>query len=630
MTKFKKLLLTLLVTALFSVLFSLSGFAAKLEAPEIKEISSTENGITISWEKVEKAYAYRIYLQNSDGDFKSIKSLKGLSYTVENLKANKEYFFKIRAYTKNKEGKKSFGKYSEVFSQKTKLESIKAVNFENASETAIRISWSAVSDAETYRVYYKKNTEKKYSLYGKTKETWIRLENLNSKNSYAVKIIAKSKGNSSAYTKAIRFYTKPSSPAAPVLKSRDGSTITVQWEKTPFATKYYVYMCESKNGKYKKLGSTEETSFTCKVNSPKATRYIKIRAGVVNENQKSVSGYSDFLKAKTGNINITLPSTVRKGEYPDVKVNSYTSKVKWSSSDTSVIKVKNSGLFASGVGTATVTAEYKGFKAKAKIKVTAPVVNYMAAVYDVTNKGFVFENNINKRCYPASITKLITALVALKYMDLDDVVVVGNELNLVEALSSRCDIYRGEKFRLGDLLYGLLLPSGGDAAYTIAVNVARKVSGRQNMGYVEAKNYFVSLMNKYMKSIGATGTHCVNPHGYPVNNHYSTVHDLMLVAQRVLKNPTLKKITSTPYKYVTALTGRGRSWSTTNGLIASHSYWYSRYAHGMKTGTVNDTYTGIISAATKNNRTIITIVIGCESYNARYNATHKLYNAYLY
>ena len=304
--------------------------------------------------------------------------------------------------------------------------------------------------------------------------------------------------------------------------------------------------------------------------------------------------------------------------------------MKWKSSDKSVIKIKDGRLYAVGQGKAKLTAIYKKkYKRTVTVKVSAPTLSYMSAVYDVTNKEYIYHNRLNERCYPASITKLVTALVALKYMDEDDTITVGSELNMVEAYSSRCDIKWGEKFRLRDILYGLLLPSGGDAAYTVAVNCARKVSGNKNMGYVAAKNYFVKLMNEYMDDIGATGSHFVNPHGYPVKGHYSTVHDLFLVANKVLKNKTLKSITSTSYKYVRALTGEGHSWGTTNSLIASYAYYYSPYAIGMKTGTVEDDYTGIIGAFKKNNKTYITVVIGCESYNARYDATHKLIRTYL-
>lgn len=630
MKKLKTFLIFFSLLLISTVTLSFGSLAAdKLPAPVISKKSSTSSSVTFSWEKVDGASGYKIYMLSENGKYVAQKSVKDTTYTASNLKSNTSYTFRIRAYKTAENSKKDFGLFCKSFSCKTKLENVKNLRFVSSTSTAIKLQWDKHKDATAYNVYYRRLGDKEYKFYAKTTSTSCAVKKLDSKTAWQIKVAAVSENNISAYTKTPAVYTNPKAPSNLSVSKKDGSTVTVTWDKVSLANTYYVYISKDKDSGYKCLGSTKSNSFVCNVNEPKATRYIVVKAAVVTDFQKSKSAPSDALKAKTGNISITLPSVIRKGEYPDIKVNSYTSKVKWTSSNTDVIKVKGSRLFANGKGTATITAKYKDCKASVKVTVSSPVINYMSAVYDVTNGKYVFENRQNSRCYPASITKLITALVALKYMDEDDVIVVGDELNMVESLSSRCYIYKGEKFKLKDILYGLLLPSGGDAAYTIAVNVARKVSGNSKMGYVEAKKYFVSLMNNYMKSIGATGTHCVNPHGYPVDGHYSTVHDLVLVAQRVLKNSTLKKITATSRKTVTALTGKTRTWKTTNGLISTSSGWYSPYAHGMKTGTVNDNYTGIISAATKNGRTIITVVVGCESYNARYQATRKLYNAYL-
>ncbi len=515
--------------------------------------------------------------------------------------------------------------------KKEKLATPTGLAYSKATTSSITVKWKAVKGAESYSVYCGISGKDGYSLVGKTGKTSFTIKNLSTDKRYKIKVKATAKGKTSSdRSELIRLYTLPPRGAKPSVVSRDGASVTVKWAKSGKANLYAVYVASSKDGKYKKVTTTKKTTYTYKKKTPEKAYYFKIVPVIDTANQYSKGKASKIAKASIGKISIELPDIIRKGEYPEITVPYYNSKVKWKSSDTSVIKIKNGRLLAAGQGTAKLTATYKKkYKRTVTVKVSAPTVNYLSAVYDVTNKEYVYHNGLNSRCYPASITKLVTALVALKYMDLDDTIVVGSELNMVEAYSSRCGITRGEKFKLRDILYGLLLPSGGDAAYTIAVNCARKVSGNKNMGYVAAKNYFVRLMNEYMDDIGATGSHFVNPHGYPVKGHYSTVHDLVLVAQRVLKNKTLKSITSTPYRYVRSLTGQGHEWSTTNSLIASYAYYYSPYAHGMKTGTVDDEYTGIIGAFTKKGRTIITVVIGCESYNARYNATHRLINTYL-
>lgn len=620
------------VASLFIMLFSFTVFAnaADFAGPKVTEVSSTADTVTITWKKIKNADGYKLYKKDKDGKFKGVVSTSKTTYTVKNLSSDTEYEFLLRAYKRREDKSKDFGKKSEVFSRRTKLSTPRNLAYKKATTTTITITWDKVKNAEYYKVYYGISGKDGYTLAGQPKKNSFKIEGLNGKNRYKIKVVAKRKGNTSAYSNLIKLYTVPEKIAPPQIVSKDGGSVTLKWNKAGKANTYYVYVASAANGEYKKVKTTSSTTYTYVKKTPKKAYYFKIVPLIKNDFQTSRGAASNYKKAAIGNITIDVPSVIRKGEYPKITVPYYNSKIKWTSSNKSVIKVKGNRLFAAGKGTATVTATYKNtYKAKVKVTVTSPTLNYMSAVYDVTNNQYIFENRINERCYPASITKLITALVALKYMNENDVITVGNELNMVEAYSSRCDIRRGEKYRLRDILYGLLLPSGGDAAYTIAVNCARKVSGNPNMGYVAAKNYFVSLMNSYMKSIGATGTKCVNPHGYPVDGHYSTVQDLVLVARKVLKNKTLKSITSTSYKYVTALTGQGHSWSTTNSLIASHSGRYSPYAHGMKTGTVNNNYTGIASVATKNKRTIITVVIGCESYGARYDATHKLYKTYL-
>lgn len=582
---------------LLALCFGVSAASAPQQVGKLKIVAES-NSVLVTWDKIPDADGYRVYLVK-DGKITDYKTVKEPSHEFKNLKPNSSYSVRARAYIlTGKDGKeKLFGKYSEYRVFKTKL--------------------SSPTGSSNYKVI----TE--------TKKTSYTVKNLDGKSGYKIRIRAVSDDNLSRMTPVTAFYTIPKKPTGLKAKSKTPSSVELSWNSLKPSDGYRVYAATSKDGKLKYLGTTKKTGFTYSKGESETVYYFSVRAIIKTENQSIYGELSNRVRGKTGKFTATLSkSTVRKGEYLDVKLKGAKSS-KLSSSNTSVLKVEKGRLHAVGTGSAVVTVKSGKSKVKLNVKVNPPVMNYMSCVYDVTKGQMIFGNRMNERCYPASITKLITALVALKYMSVDSTIVVGSELNMVEPLSSRCGIYQGEKFRLGDLLYGLLLPSGGDAAYTIAVNCARKVSGNPNMGYVAAKNYFAGLMNSYMKSIGATGTHCVNPHGYPVSGHYSTVHDLLLVAQKVLQNKTLSRVTSTYGKYITALTGRGRYWQTTNGLIIPGGSRYNRYSHGMKTGTVNDNYTGIISAATTSKHTVITVVIGCESYGARYNATQRLYNYYL-
>lgn len=616
---------------LFACSFSSLAASQSIPAEKVKitSFSSTASSITLSWKKVDNAVGYKVYEATDKGGV-LVKKTNECSATVTGYSPDTTHIFRVRAYTKDKDGNTVNGILSDTVTVRTKLADIRDLSFAAASETAVKVSWSKVAKAAYYKIAIAPFGSSDYKNVGQTEKCEFTVRGLSGKSGYKIRVVAVGKGNRSEYAR-IPLYTRPSVVTGFKATKTTYNSATLQWNKMPCTNKYYVYVCSTKDGKYALAGTTGKTSLTVKLSKTETKYYFKIRAAAETEYQKTVGSAGNAVAATTKAYPFTIKlssASVRKGEYLYLSVPHY-KNIKWTSSNPTVISLSGSRAYAGATGSATVTAESAGKKTSVKITVGAAVTNYMACVYDYTAGKWVFSNRLNERCYPASITKLITALVALKYMSVNDTIVVGNELNMVEAMSSRCGILKGEKFRLGDLLYGLLLPSGGDAAYTIAVNCARKVAGRPNMGYVEAKNYFVSLMNSYMKSIGATGTHCVNPHGYPVNGHYSTVHDLVLVAKQVLQNPTLKTVTSTQAKYITALTGKGRSWRSTNQLLNRSSGFYSPYAHGMKTGTVNDNYTGIVSAATKNGRTIITVAIGCESFNARYNATHRLYNAYL-
>ena len=135
---------------------------------------------------------------------------------------------------------------------------------------------------------------------------------------------------------------------------------------------------------------------------------------------------------------------------------------------------------------------------------------------------------------PASTTKLMTAYLALKYGDLDEEVVITKTAQDIPIDSSRAGLRVGDRIVLFDLLHGLLLPSGNDAALAIAEHIS---------GSVEE---FVSLMNEEAKLLGATNTQFVNPHGYQDENHFTTAYDLYLMFDACMKQPEFLNIISKP------------------------------------------------------------------------------------
>ena len=138
-------------------------------------------------------------------------------------------------------------------------------------------------------------------------------------------------------------------------------------------------------------------------------------------------------------------------------------------------------------------------------------------VNDTTDE-MLFSRNIYKKMYPASITKIVTALVTLKHANLDDMVTVShNAANITEYGATLCGFKEGDRIKLKRLLYSLLIHSGNDAGIAIAEHVA---------GSEEA---FADMMNQEMKDLGASGSHFTNAHGLHDEKHYTTAYDMYLV-----------------------------------------------------------------------------------------------------
>lgn len=157
----------------------------------------------------------------------------------------------------------------------------------------------------------------------------------------------------------------------------------------------------------------------------------------------------------------------------------------------------------------------------------------VAGLFDLTNQKVLYAKNIHQSVQPASITKLLTALVTLKYGNLQDKVSVSKNALITESGAKLCGFYPGDDLTLEQALYGLLVYSGNDAGVVIAEHIS---------GSVEA---FAQLMNQEAQAIGATNTHFVNPHGLTAKNHETTVYDLYLIFSELLKYPKFLEIIQT-------------------------------------------------------------------------------------
>ncbi len=205
-----------------------------------------------------------------------------------------------------------------------------------------------------------------------------------------------------------------------------------------------------------------------------------------------------------------------------------------------------------------------------------------ASLFDVTNEKVVYAKNIFEQRSPASITKIMTALVAMKYGNMDDMVTVDDAAFDIEEGSSVCELHRGDRLTLKQLLYGLLIASGNDAAQMIA----------EYVGGGSISN-FVEMMNQTALELGATHTHFVNPHGLTASDHYTCAYDVYLMMNAAMKYDLFMDIIQRKNYYAeyTDASGDayGMTWETTDHYLTGEASTPDNVIiYGGKTGTTED------------------------------------------
>lgn len=248
--------------------------------------------------------------------------------------------------------------------------------------------------------------------------------------------------------------------------------------------------------------------------------------------------------------------------------------------------------------------------------------------YCVETDELLFEHNINKRIAPASLAKILTALVAHHFADPEAQFKVGTELSLLKPHSSLCLISKGQTLTLQDLTYGLLLASGNDAAYTIAAGVARSLNAHKSLSDSEAVSFFVKQMNSFAELIGMKNSHFTSPDGWDDEKQYTTVSDLLTLAKCAVSSEALREIVSAKEKYAVFISGENITWKNSNQLLNTDSKHYNPYAVGMKTGTTEKAGNCLIASFEKDSKTYICIVTGCKTNDSRYEAANELFSSY--
>lgn len=188
------------------------------------------------------------------------------------------------------------------------------------------------------------------------------------------------------------------------------------------------------------------------------------------------------------------------------------------------------------------------------------------------------------KLYPASITKIYAALVALMYLQPDQIVTAGGELALVPRDSSRAYINRGSRLTVEMLVEAMLLPSGSDASYVLAAAAGRAIREDESLDGETAVEAFISELNRAAAGVGLKNSHFINPDGYYHEDHYMCPGDVAVVAALALGDPVISKYMGLQQDSVVFESGEHITWYNSNQLITPTSPYYSELASGMKTG----------------------------------------------
>lgn len=234
-----------------------------------------------------------------------------------------------------------------------------------------------------------------------------------------------------------------------------------------------------------------------------------------------------------------------------------------------------------------------------------PEVNSRSCVVlDRLSKNILYGKNEKNKVKMASTTKIMTAIVVLENSSLDTTVEASKKA--AGTGGSRLGLKTGDKITIRDLMYGLMLCSGNDAAVCLAESVGGSIEG------------FAELMNTKAQELGLSNTHFESPHGLDSDGHYTTAYELAIISDYALKNSTFCNIVGTK-NYTVAINGLPKNLSNTNELLGNLNGVY-----GIKTGFTNGANRCLVTACKRGDMDIICVVLGADTKNFRTKDSIKL------
>ena len=221
----------------------------------------------------------------------------------------------------------------------------------------------------------------------------------------------------------------------------------------------------------------------------------------------------------------------------------------------------------------------------------------VALVYDRSSGRVLYEKNGDKQTPMASTTKIMTAIVVIENSNLNDIVTINAKA--AGTGGSRLGLKKNDKITVQNLLYGLMLKSGNDAAVALAGHIGGSIEG------------FADLMNKKAIELGLINTHFVVPHGLDSEEHYTTAYELAKITDYALNIDKIKEIVGTK-QYTVTINGNAKTISNTNELLGNLNGVY-----GVKTGFTNGAGRCLVTSCKRDELDIITVVIGADTKKYR-------------
>ena len=254
----------------------------------------------------------------------------------------------------------------------------------------------------------------------------------------------------------------------------------------------------------------------------------------------------------------------------------------------------------------------------------APEVHAQAHILIEPATGRVIsENNAHRRMFPAATTMVLTAILAYEHIGMDEIIIAGPEVNMLPPTSGRNNHEIGEAITGENLLRGMLIGAGNDTSNIIAIEVARRLTGENDIEFTQAQIFFANLMTERAQELGALDSHFMNSHGFHHDSHFTTAYDMAQIARHALTIPDIMRIASEG-SFSGPMAGGNdvpdgalafsRTWNSPNELLHAGAFFYP-YATGLRTGRTNQAGDSLAASAYRDGISLISITFNSPEIN---------------